>query len=358
MKRTLWLASLSLTAAFCLTAANAGATCVGGSKNGVLEAGEQCDDPGTCCAADCTFVASGVACDDFNDCSRNTKCDGSGDCGGGSANPSGTLCHDYNPDGSFASCQMHACSGRVCTPAVVSDLCTDNNPCTQDICHPATQTCEPTHPPLSAGTVCDTDGSACTLEKCNDVGACLLISTTDCSGQPDPGVCKFNTCDPASGGCTVLNRPKGTTCTSDNNMCTDDECNSTGTCKHFNVDTGTPCDDGNVCSVGESCYRGTCGGNAANAGGPANDGRACPDDGNVCTFDYCVQGTTTCGHSVTAYTGGGTTNGLACNDNDACTSDSSCSNGACTGTACVGSGGCGDCGNTACNNTLPRCGCP
>src|SRR5262249_23319606 len=63
--------------------------------NGVVTAGEACDDgnlaAGDCCSATCTFEASGTACDDGDVCTTTDACDGAGACAGAEAPRTG--CH-------------------------------------------------------------------------------------------------------------------------------------------------------------------------------------------------------------------------------------------------------------------------
>ncbi|HZR82809.1 MAG TPA: hypothetical protein VFD92_17065 [Candidatus Binatia bacterium] len=396
------LAAIGLATALLLTPALARATCVGGSPNGTLESGEQCDggsDATDCCTDSCTFAADNTACDDHNDCSVNSKCDASGDCGGGTAAPNGSTCRQRNVDGSPADCKTYLCDAKACTSTVTSDPCSDGNACTQDTCtDPTTNppTCSPSHPALPPDSPCDTDANACTVEKCDASVQCVLYTTVDCSNaSPAPGVCEFYSCNPSSGACVLGDKPKGTSCTSDGNDCTDDECNSRGDCKHFAVNAGHLCSDGNPCTIGEQCNGNKVCGPAGTSyeGTPGNAGGSCADDNNVCTYDYCNGVVSTCQHSSTPYGGGTSTNGNSCpTDNNACTYDicnsgacshvgtnpftsettngnsctdantctatSACNNGACTGTSCVSSGTCSTfCGNPACTQTLPACGC-
>src|SRR6185503_2654586 len=67
----------------------------------------------------------------------------------------------------------------------------------------------------------------------------------------------------------------GGACPDDDNPCTDDRCDNTGTCAH---DPNTlACDDGDACTTEDVCRDGTC------TGGPP---LAC-DDGDRCTADTC-----------------------------------------------------------------------
>jgi uncharacterized delta-60 repeat protein len=55
--------------------------------DGILDAGEQCDDgnttDGDCCSSACTFEPSGAPCSDANACTTGEACDGAGACAGG-----------------------------------------------------------------------------------------------------------------------------------------------------------------------------------------------------------------------------------------------------------------------------------
>jgi hypothetical protein len=359
------LIAFGLCAALIATPSLAQTLCVGGAENGNLEAGEQCDGNGDlndCCTGNCTFAPDNTLCDDNNDCSVNTKCDASGDCGGGSGAPNGTHCRQRDTSGNPENCMEYLCQGKACTDEVVYDPCDDDDPCTQDICtDPATQTCSESHPTLPEESPCDSDDDVCTVETCDALGECVQQSTIDCSTQtPPPGVCEFYACDPSDGSCDLQDKPKGTSCTSDNNDCTDDECNARGDCKHFGVPAGTQCSDGNACTIGEQCNaHKTCGpANTQYAGSPPNDGRACPDDGNPCTNDYCEDNSTVCIHTINNYSGGGNTNGMACTDANPCSDASACTSGICLATSCLSAGNCGPCGGgAACDGVLPDCGC-
>jgi CSLREA domain-containing protein len=105
------------------------------NNNGMLDPGEACDDgspaAGDCCAFDCTFVASGVACEGNDQCTHS-QCDGAGAC-------------------VFAS-------------------------------------------NASAGTFCQQDADGCTSERCDGAGACVTIDTTTCIPcqrcDPQSGICR------------------------------------------------------------------------------------------------------------------------------------------------------------------------
>jgi hypothetical protein len=120
-------------------------------NNGMLDAGEACDDgsplAGGCCAFDCTPVASGVACEDDNSCAQS-RCDGAGACVVATNAPAGTPC-----DGSGAACTIDLCDGAGACAATSA----------------------------SAGTPCERDGDACTIDRCDGAGACAAAGNVTCS---------------------------------------------------------------------------------------------------------------------------------------------------------------------------------
>jgi len=145
--------------------------------------------------------------------------------------------------------------------------CNDGNPCTSDICVPATGCSNPAINLIP----CD-DGNACTT---NDFCAfTLCVSTT-------PVVCN------------------------DGNVCTDDTCNPVLGCQ-TTPNTAT-CDDGDLCTNGDICSGGLCSGSAIDCG-----------DGNPCTDNFCVSGACQSANNT-----------ASCNDGDACTTADVCSGGSC-----------------------------
>jgi cysteine-rich repeat protein len=118
--------------------------------NGVLDAGEECDDgnalDGDCCSARCRFEPAGSACSDGNACTQVDACDGAGTCVGSSP----VVC-----GGSADGCQ----SAPTCDPA--SGQCVRGT--------------------AVDGTECD-DGDACTVgDACVD-GVCV-------PGEVEPAAC-------------------------------------------------------------------------------------------------------------------------------------------------------------------------
>jgi len=110
--------------------------------------------------------------------------------------------------------------------------------------------------------------------------------------------------------------PVGTRCFGDGNPCTDNVCNGTGTCEYPN--NTLPCEDGAFCTVND-----TCGGGACLPGTP----RDCSDAADQCNVGTCDESNDRCGTART--------DGLACNDANACTQTDGCQAGVCTGSNAI-----------------------
>ena len=149
-----------------------------------------------------TPVAAGTSCADANLCNGDEVCDASGSC------QSGTLL-DVN----------------------------DGNPCTADSCDAATGA---THEPATAGTSC-ADADLCDgAETCNGAGDCQDGSPIDVN-DGDP--CTADVCEPATGQIFHPPQPAGTTC-ADEDLCNGTEiCDAAGQCQPGtppNLDDGDP----------------------------------------------------------------------------------------------------------------------
>jgi hypothetical protein len=164
-------------------------------------------------------LTAGTPCGDDTDtdCTDPDTCDGAGACQINDA-PNGTSC----ADGLFCT-TGETCTDGVCGGGGPTD-CSDEFPCTEDICNEDANQCE--HPLFP--------------DTCLIDGACFD------AGDPNP----FNeceTCDPAQSTTTWSVLPDDTPCTPDGNDCTDDVCLG-GFCEHPNSPVGTSCDDGNPCT--------------------------------------------------------------------------------------------------------------
>lgn len=111
------------------------------------------------------------------------------------------------------------------------ETCDDGNTLDGDCCSSSCQF-------EVAGTVCDDDGNACTLDQCDDAGSCTSSSA-----------------------------PAGTACDPDGDTCTLDECDGAGACSHPSAPNDTTCDDGDPCTSTDACTAGACSGMTAPAAG-------------------------------------------------------------------------------------------
>jgi uncharacterized repeat protein (TIGR01451 family) len=238
-----------------------------------------CDDGNPCTTDTCnpttglcqsTQAPNGTQCDDSNACTVGNTCQ-AGTCG------TPIVCNDSNP-----------CSTDVCNPATgactsTPIVCDDGNPCTTDTCSAATGGCVFT--PAPAGTSCN-DGDPCTTGD-----TCVTLPATGipiCQGAPkcaDADPCTADTCDAATGAC--VNTP--IVC-DDANPCTADACVG-GACVATPIPAGSVCDDGNLCTTGGICEPDPFTGAPTCTSMPVN----C-DDGDACTMDTCEPTTGGCRH--------------------------------------------------------------
>jgi hypothetical protein len=172
--------------------------------------------------------------------------------------------------------------------------CNDGNDCTADSCVSPTG-CQ--HAPVP-GCVCNVDADCADTDQCTTnehcVGHACFSDPVNCD---DGKVCTDDSCNPATGCAHVNNNAPcndGSACSTndtcqggicvggpapncnDNNVCTDDGCDTGTGCTHSN--NTAPCDDGSFCTTNDACAGSVC------VGGPAP---SC-DDNNVCTNDSCI----------------------------------------------------------------------
>ena len=227
-----------------------GGSCVGGNP-------PDCDDKNVCTddscdsSIGCVNANNTLPCDDSDACTTPDTCSG-GTCTGGAP----TDCDDQNP------CTDDSCDPAMgCVNAYNSIPCDDENECTEgDVCSQGTCT-------SGSNVDCD-DGNACTTEYCNAMTGCVYIDGT--------GQCDDNDACTENEYCKdgICNYGQSVDC-DDGNVCTDDSCDTTTGC--VNAPNSSPCDDNDKCTGNDVCAQGTC------AGGPPVD---C-DDQNVCTEDSC-----------------------------------------------------------------------
>ena len=207
-----------------------------------------------------------------------------------------------------------ACSAGLCAGEPVG--CDDGDPCTDDACEPATGAC--VHPG-ALGAPCDdldecTAGEACTGDGACSGGlaVCECVTDGDCAPKEDGDLCNGtlhcidHTCalDPE----TIVACPDVAIAPCLVNTCVA----ATGGCSLIAREDATPCSDGTECTMGDSCQKGVCVGAKISC-----------DDGFPCTVESCdpVEG---CLYVVVS-------DGLPCDDTNACTASDQCASGLCVG---------------------------
>ena len=148
-------------------------------------------------------------------------------------------------------CVRHVCGPTgTCIAAPDASLCSaaGSAPCKVAQCD-ETFGCKSSAVP--AGTPCNGDSVACTIEVCDGAANCLAAGT-DPAACDDQVVCTVDVC--AAGiGCT--HTATDGAC-DDGNVCTADTCDVSKGCQH--APQGGPCSDGLTCTPGDSCTNGTC----------------------------------------------------------------------------------------------------
>ena len=162
--------------------------------------------------------------------------------------------------------------------------------------------------------ICDVAGcfaDLCTSgNTCDQTGACVGGAPTNCD---DNNLCTDDSCDSAVG-CIHDSSLAGDLC-DDFNPCTQNTCDPALFCVFPPEPAATPCDDGFACTVTDQCDgSGTC------------VGASVCDDGNPCTDDFADEANAcACSHVAAAA-------GTACNDASACTTLDACDgSGVCVG---------------------------
>ncbi len=292
--------------------------CIGSGK-------PACDDGDGCTKDSCDpvkgcshVVQVGLFCDDGNACTAGQSCGADGTCGGGQ-----NICECQQdadcPDDNDLCNGVPACLGNKCQAkagsAVVCDASGDG-PCQANTCQAATGKCTMVKQPDKQ--VCD-DGSACTTgELCSD-GACAGGVKVVCD---DDNICTADGCNPAQG-CFHLNNQSlcddGDACTL-GDICQGGECTpGAGTCEcEVNADCVAK-DDGNLCNGVLTCQGGKC------ALDPSSIVQCDPSNNTSCTANLCDEKTGKC--APTPFP-----DGTQCGDGDVCTSKDQCVGGTCKGT--------------------------
>lgn len=273
-----------------------------------------CNGPDTCNGGTCSLHSGNPCPGPDGDANCRESCDEATDtCTANDAN--GAACDDGN-----ASTINDRCSAGVCAGTPIS--CDDNNPCTTDII--VGTTC--THTPVAYLTPCD-DGLYCNGTDACNAGACTIHSGNPCLSGP---TCA-NVCNEDANNCFA---PMGAACTPDNNPCTSDVCNGSGSCVHPFRLPGSPCNDNLWCNGIDTCNgSGLC----------VHSGNPCPGpDGDLNCAESCDEGTDGCTANDP--------NGTSCGDGNTCL------NGLCIANTYCGDGWCDE--SESCRRCPQDCGFP
>jgi hypothetical protein len=212
----------------CTTDSCQAGSCVGTSSV-TCTASDQCHEVGTCdpSTGTCSNPVRTGGCDDGNACTVGETCQANGNCGGGSDRTD----------------------------------CTDDNPCTDNSCDPATGCV------ITDNTGPCSDGTACTTGDVCSGGSCVPGTATVC---PEPDQCHTpGTCNPTTGVCSNPAKENGSTC-------------SAGT------EGQTPANGG--CDAQDTCIDGTCTENLASTGSVCR-ASACSGDPTCCDLEETCSGT-------------------------------------------------------------------
>src|SRR5262245_26428036 len=288
--------------ASCTTDCTETATCVAGACQ---ITSRTCDDGNPCTSDTCVLGSgcqhaqqpNGLSCSDGNPCNGEEVCQSGGclpgtplDCNDGNActvdtcaGPNGCrnlpipgCCTDDLDCADASACTtQERCVAGLCTSNPVS--CDDGNPCTTDSCDPGSGCI---HNPVINGIACG-DGNVCNgIETCQS-GSCALGTPPNCD---DGNVCTIDACDALSGcthqqtpgccatdadcsdnsACTINERCRNQTCSSDplpcndGNPCTSDDCDPATGCRFTPVPNGQACGALDFCAGLETCQAGKC----------------------------------------------------------------------------------------------------
>jgi cysteine-rich repeat protein len=312
--------------------------------DGVVNAGEECDDGNTVakdgCEGNCKFtchldiecpdndpctrdacsqkgtgmlcdhpIEAGATCDDGNPCTKNDQCDAAGQCTPGQNTCACQSTADCAPkeDGDKCNgtliCQNYEC---VVDPVTVVKCSTvQDTACKKNLCDKNTGLCG--MQAVNPGAQCD-DGRWCTVDdRCDNAGACAGTGSPcayTCQTCDEPG----HKCDVAAGKCLIT----GGCYAGDDSM----PGNACRACLPAKSQTqwsarasGVACDNGNFCDGVDNCDgQGSCKGAgdpcpvAGCVGGcdatngkclPASKGTVCRSGSAVCELDATCDGAST-----------------------------------------------------------------
>lgn len=187
-------------------------------------------------------------CDDYGSCvplGNPVDCSSLTDqCNLGFCNENTDRC-EYNPfpTSTFCDNELYCDGPDHCdatnagglTPAVCVNLgpsidCSYlDNECQEGICDEDADECVPDYTNYSWSTPCELDDNLCTIDHCDGSGSCVNYDNVT---VPQPQECKSFYCDPSDGLTkeNYTNYPLSTTCEADEDLCTFDHCSGSGAC--------------------------------------------------------------------------------------------------------------------------------
>ena len=259
------------------------------------------------CGSGCTCTYTQENCADTDACTNDlcdngkgcyytdVNCDDSNPCTVDSCNPASGCVHDA------AAANGYQCDdGQYCT---INDVCQDgscvgggardcsvlDNQCQEGVCNENTNQCEPDYTYYPLSTSCEADQNLCTIDHCDGSGSCVNYNNVDCSGLNDQ--CQVGVCNPSDGQCypSYANYPLSTPCNNGLYCDGSDHCNGAGSC----VNLGPAVD----CSrLNGQCQAGVCN-EATDQCAPDYTSyplsTPCQADQDYCTVDHC-DGSGTC----------------------------------------------------------------
>ena len=314
---------------------------------GMCEVTLGCREPGGCIV---DFADSGTPCDDQDLCTEDDQCNGLGTCLGatpvdcsdlddecvqGVCNPTDGSCEAQNLpnltscDDGLSCTQIDRCDGDGnCVGGTPRDCSGLDDQCNTGVCVEPDGTCDTE--PLPDTTTCDDQNLCTTVDACDGSGNCVGSSPLDCT--PATNACFTGNCFPTSG-CEV---DVGMSC-SDGLACTDnDVCTSTGDCTGTATTCTGPCDVGGTCSEPDGCEKypeGTL------CGTLDTDCSTTCDATGECVAAAAPEGTS-CGAASTCSAcdasqvcvAASAEDGTPCDDLSSTTTDDQCTGGVCSGT--------------------------
>ncbi|MDP6943299.1 MAG: hypothetical protein QF464_04045, partial [Myxococcota bacterium] len=269
--------------------------------------GDKCTEDSTCRAGECVSVAT-VDCDDGNPCTTDScvaeegcryenntdACDDGNPCTTDDACaeavcvgvPAECPCEetadcaaydDIDPCNGTLACDAGQCV--VDAASVVTCDTSNDGPCRQTACDPATGACETSA--VDAGAC--SDGDPCTIDDACLGGACVGQPVA-CECDTDADCAVFDDGDLCNGtkicvtGVCELDPGTAIACPAANSACMTVTCEpATGACGEVPAADGGTCDDGDLCTVDDACQAGGCVGSALDC-----------DDDDLCTTDTCA----------------------------------------------------------------------